>query len=398
MPNQITAAGLETKTLDEIVTYLKTQFQTIYGADINVDSDTPDGQLINILAQAAVDNLELLTQIYNTFTPDQAIGATLDQRCALNGVKRKGGTYTITNVSITVDRALNLVGLDGAVLDPNGTGFTVQDNAGNQFILITSQTIGSPGTYSFAFRAKVAGAVLTTPNTIQIPVTIVLGVTSINNPSSYTTLGINQETDAQLRLRRQQSVTLSSQGYLAGLLSSLLNIDTVTSAFVYENNTGSPDSDAIPGHSIWVIVQGGLDADIAKAIYSKRNAGCGMKGLVSVIITQADGTPFVILFDRTSTEDLFIQAHIGSINGIDTPDLTYIKNQLVLRLKPGINQGVNINELSTIVQEIDPNALVVPTSGDGFSLMASGYTNILNPSAKNKQFLLDAANMDLIAV
>ena len=70
--------------------------KSIYGADINTDPSTPDGQVINIRAQAAVDNLDLLAQINAMFDPDQAIGVLLDQRCAINGVKRKGGTFTLT--------------------------------------------------------------------------------------------------------------------------------------------------------------------------------------------------------------------------------------------------------------------------------------------------------------
>ncbi len=398
MPNQITTDGLETATQSELVTQLTDALKAIYGSDINTDPDSPDGQMIGIYVQAVLDALDLLTQIYNTFDPDTAIGRTLDERCAINGIQRLGGTFTLTNVTVITDRALNLVGLDGDIDNPDGTGYTVSDNEGNQYILAASQTIPSAGTYVYEFRAKNNGAVLTVPNTIIVPVTIVLGVVSVNNPTVYTSLGINQETDAQLRLRRQKSVSLSSQGYLAGLLAALLNINGVTSAYVYENNTGSTDVDSIPSHSIWVIVQGGDDDLIGEAIYSKRNAGCGMKGSEVVDITQVDGSIFQVKFDRTSSENLYMKAHVTSINGVDTPDLTYIKAQLVLLLTPGVNEGVNINELSTLVQQIDPNALVVPTSGDGFSLTASAYANILNPSAKNKQFAVASARMDFIAV
>ena len=86
--------------------------------------------------------------------------------------------------------------------------------------------------------------------------TIVLGVTSVNNPTTYTTLGTNQESDSALKLRRQISVSIGSQGYLQGLLGALESINGVSSAFVYENNTGITNADGVPGHSIWVIVAG----------------------------------------------------------------------------------------------------------------------------------------------
>lgn len=393
MANQITVDGLETDTLQEIIDQLKAEFATIYGPDINTDSDSPDGQMIGIFAQAVIDNLDLLTQIYNQFDPDLAIGRTLDERVAFNGIQRLGGTYTMTNITIVVDRALNLQGLDLDIDDPDGEGYTVADGAGNQWILAESQTFPSSGTYVAAFRAKNNGAVETTPNTITNPVTIVLGVVSVNNPTVLTTLGINEETDAQLHLRRQQSVSLSSQGYLQSLLADLKNINGVTSAFIYENNTGSVDADGVPSHSIWVIVQGGPDDDIANAIYRKRNAGCGMKGSETVVITQVDDSLFVIRFDRTASEDLYIKFDASSLDGVNVIDPAYIKAQLVLRLVPGVNDAVNINQLATIVQQIDPNCLVTSA---GFGLSGGGpFYDLLSPSAKNLFFAVAAGRIDI---
>lgn len=399
MPNQIDADGLQTETLAEITAALNAALEAIYGVDINLDSDTPDGQLIGIFAQAVLDNLDLLTQVYNGFNPDLAIGTTLDQRCAINGIQRQAGTYTKTNITLTLDRALSLDGLDGDSEDPNGEGYTVSDNAGNQWILLTSESFGSSGTYARAFRSKNAGAVLTTPNTITTPVTIVLGVTAVNNPTTYTTLGIDEETDAQLRIRRQKSVALSSQGFLQGLLAALLNISGVTAAFVYENNGPSTDADSIPSHSIWVIVNGGAAVDIATAIYRKRNAGAGMKGSQTYDVTQTDGTIFTVKWDNVTAEDVYIKVHITSMNGIDSIDSANIKTEIAARLAPGVYERLDVNELATLVQGIDPNALCTFPAGDGFGYTGGGtfYTNLL-PSAKNKQFTIDSTKITITVV
>lgn len=392
MPNIINGDGLQVKTRAELVTEFTTALKAIYGDDIFLDSSTPDGQMMNIFIQAVLDLEDLLVQVYNSFDPDTAIGNTLIERCAINGVIPKGGTFTITNVTIIVDRALNLAGLDAEINNPDGTGYTVADNAGNQYILAESQVIAAAGTYVYAFRAKNPGAVLTVPNTIQTPVTVVLGVTSINNPTIYTSLGVNQETDAELRIRRQQSTALSSQGYLAGLLAALLNIEGVTSAFVYENTGGSTDGDGVPSHSIWVIVQGGAAGDIGAAIYAKRNAGCGMKGDEVVDITQPDGSIFQVKYDIVEPEDLYIEFDATSMNGVDAIDDANIKAELVLRLVPGVNVPVNVNELATIVQEIDSNCLV---TNAGFSLDGMSYSDYLATSAKNKQFAVAAARISI---
>lgn len=391
MPNLIGPTGLQVATDAEITQQLTTAFETIYGVDINVSSDTPDGQIIGIFKQAVLDLEDLLVQIYNGFDPDNANGVVLDQRVAINGIQRQAGTRTLTNITLVIDRALSLFGADQST----NPVFTVADNAGNEWQLITTQSPAVAGTYVYPFQAKNPGAVLTTPNTITIPVTIVLGVTSINNPTTYSTLGINEESDAELKIRRQKSVSLASQGYLSGLLAALENLNGITAAFVYENTTAVTDGDGIPGHSIWVIVNGtAAPADIARAIYNKRNAGCGMKGTQIFVIVQADGTPFSIRWDFVVPQNLFIRFTATSLDGINPPNLALIRSQLPILFVPGVNEEVNINGLATIVQQIDPNTLVTAA---GFSLAATGpFTDTLQPSAKNRQFAVSSANSILL--
>lgn len=388
MPNIIDANGLQTATQSELVNNFTTAFQTIYGADIDLSSNSPDGQMMMIFLQAVLDLEDLLTQIYNTFDPDNAIGVVLDQRVAINGIQRQNGTPTLTQVLITVTQALNLFGLD-QTLQPV---YTVADNAGNQYQLLITQFIASPGTYSFPFQAAVPGALNTIPNTITVPVTIVLGVTVINNPSPATTIGEAEESDAALRLRRQKSVSLASQGYYAGLLAALENIPGVTSAFIEENTSDIVNADGVPGHSIWVIVGGtGAASAIAQAIYTKRNAGCGMFGTVFFVITQVDGNPFVVYWDDVVEENLFIRFDASSLNGIQDPNIAAIVANLPSLFIPGVFGLVNDNYLATLVQQIDPNTLV---SNAGFSVAAAGsYTPTLLPSTKNKQFLVTSPNI-----
>lgn len=391
MPNQITVTGIETATQAELIAQFTSDFQAIYGSDINLASDTPDGQMMMIFIQAVLDLEDLVVQIFNQFDPDNAIGVVLDQRAAINGIQRQQGTYTLTNVTIVTSQALNLYGLD-QTLQPV---YTVADNAGNQWQLMVTQNISGPGTYVLAFRAANPGAVLTVPNTITVPVSIVLGVTSINNPTIYTSLGINEESDAALKIRRQKSVSLASQGYLAGLLAALENITGMVSAFVYENNTSTTNGDGVPGHSIWVIVSGtAAAADIANAIYTKRNAGCGMFGSTTYTITQVDGSDFLVKWDVVVMETLYIKFNASSLDGVNAPNIAAIRTNLPNIFMPGVNAEVNINQLATLVQEIDSNTLVTVA---GFNIAPTGsFSDTLTPAAKNKQFQILSANIIIL--
>ena len=306
MPDSFNQNGLSVMTAAEITTALVTGMQAIYGADIQTDQNSPDGQFIGILTQMAVDVRELLVSINNGFDPDQAIGAILDQRVTLNNIKRYGGTYTLQPIDVTVNKTVALQGLDANAESPTGTGYTIQDQNGNEFILLDTTTL-TAGTTSLSFRAALLGAVNLPINTINQFVTIVNGVVSVNNSSAPTAVGAAQELDSQLRTRRKSSVGISSNGYLNGLEGTLGQLTGVVSAIVYENYTGTVDGNGIPAHGIWAIVEGGANTDIANAIYQKKDPGANMKGSVSVTVTKLDGSPFVVLFDRPSAAPLYIK-------------------------------------------------------------------------------------------
>lgn len=389
MADIIDANGLSYDDFDTLRAALVAEYQAIYGADIVVDSDTPDGQLISILAQAGVDVREFIAAVNASFDPGQASGVILDQRVAINGIQRQAGTFTIQNVSVTADRAVTLYGLDQDV----ETIFTVQDTEGNRFQLVTTYSFSGAGTQSLVFQAEEAGEVITTPNTITIPVTVVVGITAVNNPATYTTLGINQETDAELKIRRSRSVQFASQGYLAGLQAALENISGVEYVKIYENTSGVTDGDGIPSHSIWVIVSGGTNAEIADAIYKKRNAGCGMKGAVTYDVTAVDGQTIVIKWDIVATEDLYIEFDATSLDGTTPVDTAAILAQLPDLLNPGVYEQLNINDLATLVQQIDNNCLVA-NAGFSKTLMGS-YTATLTPTLKTQRFVADSSRINI---
>ena len=187
MANQITKDGITIRSLEEIKDLIingddeTPGLQQIYGEDAVFDSDSPDGQLVGIFAQAIRDVEELVLQVYSSFDPDQAIGVSLDNRVLYNGLRRKGGTYTITPVSITTGNSeVSLKGLNETDAY-SGNLFTVFDNTGNEYYLINSHTIPANTTQVLSFRAKQIGQVQVTPNTITKSKTLINTIKSINN-------------------------------------------------------------------------------------------------------------------------------------------------------------------------------------------------------------------------
>lgn len=403
MPNALTGSGITVASQAELVTFFTTAFQTIYGASININPETQDGEMIMTFIQAVLDQEDFLLNLGSSFDPDLAVGVLLDQRVAINGIQRQAGTYTQTNITLVTSQSINLYGLD----QTTQSVYTVSDAAGNQYQLVTTQLGLAAGTSSLLFRAAAPGATAPIPNTITVPVTIILGVTSINNPSVATFVGQNEETDAALRLRRQQSVSLSSQGYLAGLLAALKNITGVTYAVVYENNSGttvgSGSLTGLPGHSIWVITAGnGSASAIGSAIYVKRNAGCGMYnsgdgGAQTYTVTQADGTFFPVYWDEVVFVPLYTRFTVTSLNGATPPNIQGMLNPdtgFPAKFTPGVDGQVNANQVGTVIQGIDPNSLV---SSVGFATnVGSAYTTTLTPTLANQQFSILGSNTIVI--
>lgn len=392
MPNSVGPDGLQIQTVAEIIDEIENGTPdypgmfAIYGSNINVNPNSPDGQMINIVAQAKRDMEEFIQQVYDSFDPDQAVGVSLDRDCAYNGVFRNAGTYTLTNVTVVASQAVTLAGLDTA---PNAP-FTVSDATGSLFWLISTYSFSGAGTQVLAFQAAVLGPVTPTTNTITTIVTITLGITSVNNPTAATSIGTAEESDAALRIRRANSVAVSSKGYFASLYGALIDTTGVTSVNLIENDTAGTVG-GIPSHSIWTIVAGGTDAAVGAVIYAKRNAGCGMKGSTTVNITQVDGSTFTVAFDRPTAEDLYIELNMTAITG-SAPDASYVRTQLVALSTYNIGQSAFASQVTSLMEQIAPNCYfdTVNVSPDG-----STWTASLAPTGVNYQFSLVVAHIKI---
>lgn len=391
MPNSIGPTGITIKTSAEILAELTDGtpefpgMRQIFGADINLDPNSPDGQLLAIFTQATRDTLEMVHQIASSFDPDQAVGRLLDQRCAINGLQRRAGSYTAVSVDVTTSQALTLPGLDQFPDTP----FTIADAAGTKYGLISTTELGI-GTTACAFRALKLGAISPAANSLTVIQTITLGVDAVTNPTGASSVGTEEESDYALRLRRQRSVARASIGYSSSLQAELMNVDGVTDVRIFENATGSIDANAVPAHSVWVIVAGTASASaIANAIYAKRHAGTGQKGSTMLGVLQDDGTYFDIRFDRPTPQTLWIKFDVVPISA-GTIDASYLRTQLLSRLAYRINQPADTTTIVAMVRDILPNASV---SAEGVSRDGTDYSTLVLPTAVNNQFVPDTAHI-----
>lgn len=390
--NYIGINGLVTQSLEEIIQDLKSKYKSIYGQDINLEQNSPDGQWININAQEKNDSLDLMRQCYNSLNPDNAIGKNLDDRCALNGIRRKAYTYSYVYVNVTVTEDVTLQGLDNNIESADGTGYTVRDENGNRWILAVTKNFQA-GTHSLNFRAADLGSVTALPNTINVMETILKGVAGVNNPARNYLTGGRGESDAELRLRRNRAMAAPSQGFDESTESQMLNLPNVTQCKVYDNRSDVVVN-GIPAHGIWVIVEGGTPAEIGRVIYNNLPPGIPMKGSQQVQVPKINGDILTVLYDVPKPVPLYIKAIIKNFSDTDI-DETYIKEQLSL-IDYNIQERAETSNITAVLKE------AVGGSGNPYnveiSLNGTNWAEDLEPTGLDEFFTIQPDNITLSVV
>ena len=397
--------GVNVATLTENFTSAIEAITIIYN-DTNLDftqANTPQVQMAAMIAKIMNDMGVFAVNSWQSFFPSLAKGFALDNCCSINGVVRKGGTYTQLIIVLNISQPVTLRGLDNDINNPSpaSSTFTVADSLGNKYFLTRTEYPSQAGEYQFFFRAQNNGYANPAPNTINSIVTAVVGVTSCNNPFAPAEVGQNTQTDPSLRRTREQSVGANGSATLKNIVAGLWQIPTVVAIKAHENPEISPvDYTGTPIHFVWIIVQGGSEEEIATTIAAQTNAGAGMRGNVEKKVTVVNGSSVNIRFDRPEEEPFYISLTIKSLDGTTDFDIPAIKSYIVRNLPSSIGNEILSSNVTTVAQlGVDStstskgNVQDVMVSEDGMI-----YKTILQPSNLAVQFLADATKINITVV
>lgn len=383
MAFEFTSTGLTIQTYQEIYDELVAGYEAIYGSDINTDADSPDGQRIGIEAKARLDLQTFALALYSQMDPDAAVGEWLNVLIKFAGIARRAATRSQVDVTVTVDRDLTL---------PDG--YTVNDEL-DQAWITTAEEACTIGANVITLVAEEYGAVEADADTVNDPADIILGVVSVTN-AAIATAGVDEETDQELRIRRNLSLLAPSTSSAGGMFTALGNVANVTDVAVYENATNDYDSDlALNPHSLWCIVEGGATSDIAEAMVKAKTAGTGLKGSVSdtydETLYRPDLTPYTLThtmyFDRPTTVDMYIHLTVEGIAGAYV-DKDRIKAALAA-LTFSIGDAVTAGDLYATVYSAASNftATDLEVSDDGVTYtdgrLSPGADGVFSVSAAN---------------
>jgi uncharacterized phage protein gp47/JayE len=333
----VDSAGMHVPSYSDIRDDLIAQAKLIFGNDIYLDSDSQDYQFISIFAAKCYDAMQTALLSYNNRSPSNAIGTGLDSLVKLNGITRLGAVYSTAAVTIT--------GAIGTLIN-NGV---IADISGNKWNLPSTVTIPSGGTISVTATCQIAGAIVANIGDLSNIVTPTYGWTSVTN-TAVATIGTSIESDSTLRIRQGISTALPSQTRLEGTKSAILGVSGVTRYSLDENSTGTTNTNGTPAHSIWAVVEGGVDADVANAIYQNKSIGCGTYGTTTVSITDTYGGTNSISFSRPTYKDIDVAVNITGFSGYTTDVTTLVKSNLVNYLNSlKIGEDLTISSLWGVV-------------------------------------------------
>jgi hypothetical protein len=251
-------------------------FTAAYGTGLNLAPTTPQGQVIASDTAIIGDANSQIAFVASQVDPDQSEGSWQDAIGAIYFLQRIAGAGSVKTVTCI-----------GAVGTPIPAGALIQDPSGFLWAATGVITIGS-GPTSGTFQCQTTGPIAWPGNT---PITILTQVNGWDQAvsTSAAALGRNVEGRAAFENRRRNSVAINSHGTTDTIKANVLAVANVLSAFAIDNGSGGAitvgsTSFTVAAHSILVSVFGGAAADIAQAIWTGKDGGCGYNGNTSAVV------------------------------------------------------------------------------------------------------------------
>jgi Baseplate J-like protein len=310
-PIQFTPAGVVLPSEAAVLAGVQEDYDAAFGGGLNPALSTPQGQLATSTTAIIAEKNSEIAYMANQVDPQYSAGRWQD------GIGRIYFQTRLAERSTAVTCILG--GLSGVVV-PAGT--FAQDTSGNTYGLLGTVTIGAGSTVSSSWQNVSAGPIPCPTETLMGVYQTIPGWDTITNPADGV-LGRDVETPAEFELRRQNSVAINARGSTPSIKASVSGVANVLDCYVYDNASGNyvfygSTNYMLAPHSLYVAVVGGTDADIAEAIWVKKDDGCSYNGNTSVIVyDEVNYSPpypsYQVTFNRpTSTPVIFAVSLVNS--------------------------------------------------------------------------------------
>jgi len=337
----IDGTGFTQKSYQEILDDTNDATIAVFGPAINLQPESPDGQINGAIAESDTNLWELAQKVYDAFDPNAVTGIDQDRLYALNGIKRLEPTSSIV--------PLDMVGTPATII-PQGS--LVESAAGDQFATVDQVTLDGGGLGTTG-KAVETGPIAASIGSVTTILTSVPGWSTVNNPVAAT-IGTDEETNAAFRLRRTRSVARSSRSMIESIYSEIANLDGVVSVTVLENDEDIVDINGLQPHSVAAIVLGGDEQEIAEAIFNEKAAGIYTNGTIVKQVEDIQGQLYDIRLQRPTAKTVWVIVNLTTFAGFPAGGANTIKNNIVEFAEEKFAVGDNVIDslLYTPVNEV----------------------------------------------
>jgi uncharacterized phage protein gp47/JayE len=313
----LTATGITIETLETLLASIVADQLANISPTLNTEADAAIGQLNAIYAAALAEVWELLESIYQGTAADTASGQALSYIAALTGTLRNPATKgTVT---------ARFHGADTTPV-PAGTEFYIVGRPDSLFATIADDVIDGDLFMDIACEAVVAGSepyglageAITMPN----PPT---GVTTPSNLLANSVLGVDEESDADLRTRREAEIARPGSATAEAMRADLLEVAGVDAAFVFENPSGTTDANGLPPYSVECLVHSQTAPtytaqDVVDAIWTGKPAGTETYGSLSGTATDSTGSTHTINYSTATDVRVYIEMSMSYDSNVHADD------------------------------------------------------------------------------
>jgi len=256
MPNTIDDTGFNRVRFQDLRLEKAQEYKDGFGnQSLKTDDQSGVGQEISISTFSEDDLASRFETLLSVFDPTAAQGVHLSRLAIVMNKRRQDAVNSSVTLSITADGS-------GATVSE---GFQVSDTPDTVTFQTTEEVIIAPSATEDVEAISLAGgSIEAAAGILTVIKTPVFGVASVTNTLAAN-VGRFRETDTELRPRMLSSSS-SSSPTVSGIQTAVSNVDGVIKVEVIENATGSVSAEGIPAKSVFPIVDGGSDSDIAQAL------------------------------------------------------------------------------------------------------------------------------------
>jgi len=345
----LTDAGFRRPTYAELLDALEYKARELFGSKANLTVRSPLGIFLRIFAWMLNLLFSTLEDVYNSRFVDTAVGASLYNLGRAIGLRLLGAQKAVGY--------LTFKGEDGVDVPE---GFLAETAAGIQYITLSSGVIRD-GTVTLPASAVSPGPDGNTAGeTIETITNPKLGIHAVTNVKPFEG-GRNTETDAEFRERYYLSVDFAGGVNIDAIVAEVYeSVEAVIAVTGEENDTDYVNDSGLPPHSIEIVAYGGLDEEIAKAIYRRKAGGIETFGNTTVSVITAAGKTHDIHFSRPVPVKVWVKVfNLVTDKHFPLDGIDLIKRSIVAYIGADTRGGLNIGQ-AVICVKLPAEVLKVP--------------------------------------